>query len=67
MDQMRDAYLEELLSYCEDNSLVFKQLMRWKDTAIDRSKDKDIKASRKTLNELFRARIYMKKVGTGLE
>ena len=67
MDQIRDAYLEELLSYREDDLLVFKQLIRQKDAAIDGFEDKDIKAGRKALSEVFRVHICMKKAGVGLE
>ena len=52
---------------CEDNTLLFKQLIRWKDAAKDGSEDEDIKVGRKALNEVFRARIYMRKAGSGLE
>ena len=41
--------------------------MRQKVTATDGSKDEDIKAGRKALNEVFRVRICMKKAEAELE
>ena len=63
-EQIRDKYLEELLKHREDNTLLFKQLIRWKDAAKDGSEDENIKVGRKALNEVFRARIYMRKIGS---
>ena len=51
----------------EDDILLFKQLIRCKDAAKYGSEDYDIKAERKALNKVFRARIYIRKAGSGLE
>ena len=57
--------MQELCARGEYESLACKQLINWKRTAAtSRSQDNDVAASRKALNEVFRARICMKRSGS---
>jgi len=64
---LRDAFMNELHGRGQDKSLVYKQLLGWKDVLDDGLGAEDISARKKALTNTLRARIYMHRAGSNYE
>ena len=66
-EELRDAYMTELDNRGQQSSGAYTKLKAWKDAGNSGAKKVAEKIGKKTLTDVFRARIYIKRAGSNYE